>query len=164
MISFGHTAVGVIVGVTFYQFLAQGDLATGLITAGSVGFVSHYVMDFIPHGHFFRPKDFNKSILPVIFFDLLGSIALFLGIIYLKEGFSQKFLYIMFGIGGSQLPDVIDGLMRIKMIKTQGVLKIEYDFHEVLHWHGRGSNTLLLDFRDIWQVFIVLIALFLVIF
>lgn len=164
MVAIGHTAIGVIVGTTVYKFLGQGDLASGLIIAGAAAVALHYLVDAIPHGHFFKMKDFKKSILPVIIFDVLFPIILFLGAIYLKDGFGEKFLYIMFGIGGSQLPDIIDGLIYIKMLKTNSLLKIENGLHQRLHWHGRGSTTILLGLRDIWQVLIILIALFLVIF
>lgn len=159
MVSFGHTAVGVIVGYTAYSYLGQDNLVSGLLITGTVGVVSHYVMDFIPHGHFFRPKDYKKSIAPVIIFDLFLSIILFLGLIYYKQGLSVQFFYAMFGIGGSQLPDVIDGLIYTKRIKAKGLLKVENNFHQSLHWHGQGSRTLLLGMRDIWQVLIILIAL-----
>ncbi len=69
----------------------------------------------------------------------------------------------MFGIGGSQLPDVIDGLIGIKVLKAKGLLKVENDFHQRLHWHGTGSKTLLLDLRDLWHLLIILISLFWVI-
>lgn len=164
MVSFGHTAVGVIIGTTAYKFLGQGDLASGLIITGTAGFVSHYIMDSIPHGHFFMSNDFKRNILPIIVFDLSLSIMLFLGILYLKIGFDEKLQYVMFGIGGSQLPDVIDGLIYTKIIKARGLLKGEKSFHEAIHWHGRNTKTLLLGIRDIWQVLIILIALFLVIF
>lgn len=164
MIAFGHSAVGVIVGVTTYEFLGQDGLASGLIITGSIGIISHYLADFIPHGHFFKPNEYKKNILPVIIFDLLLPIILLLGIIYGRYGLSEKLLYIMFGIGASQLPDVIDGLVYIKILKAKGLIKIENNFHQALHWHGKGSKALLLGLRDTWQLLIILFALFLVIF
>ncbi len=164
MVSFGHTAVGVIVGVTVYKFLGQGDLTVGLIITGAVGVVSHYITDFIPHGHFFKPKDFKKGIIPVIIFDLLLPIIFFLGVIYAKGGFSEKLLYIIFGIGGAQLPDIVDGLISIRVIQDNTLLEAENSFHQSLHWHGKGAKTLLLGLKDFWQLLIILVALFWVIF
>jgi hypothetical protein len=155
MVSFGHTAVGVIVGVTTFQYLGQADLATGLIIAGSAGVISHYIADFIPHGHFNMPKGYKKDILKIIVFDLFLSIILFLGITYLKQGFSRHFWYILFGIGGSQLPDVIDGLIYTNLLKAKGILKAENNLHEAVHWHG----VLHLGKKDIWQVLVVITAL-----
>lgn len=164
MIAFGHTAVGVIAGTVAYNYLGQGDLITGLVTTGAVSAASHYIMDAIPHGHFFKTNQFKKYIIPVIIFDLLLPIVLILGITYSKTGLSERLLYIMFGIGGSQLPDVIDGLIRIGVIKAKGFLKVENNFHEGTHWHNKGNNGLPLGLRDIWQVLMILTALYLVIF
>lgn len=162
MVAFGHSAVGVIVGITAYQFLGNGDLASGLAVTGGIGVISHYVMDFIPHGHYFRGTYSRKRIIPVIIFDLIIPIILFTGVTYLKNGFSEKLFYVMFGIGGCQLPDVIDGLIYSKKIKPNSILKMENNFHEAVHWHGRGAKTLLLGLRDIWQLLIILAAAFLV--
>ena len=100
----------------------------------------------------------------MIVFDVLIPIVLFLAGIYLKDGFGEKFLYLMFAIGGSQLPDVIDGLIYTKILKNYSILKIENALHQKLHWHERGSIDVLLGLRDISQVLTILIALFLVIF
>lgn len=164
MVATGHTAVGVIVGVTAYHFLGDGNLITGLAVAGTAGIALHYLADFIPHGHFFMPKDFKKYIVPVLVLDVILPIALFLGGVYLKNGLTEKFLYVLFSIGGSQIPDVLDGLIYTAKLKRGNLLKTENDFHQELHWHGRGLKTLLLGFRDIWQVLVIFIALFLVIF
>lgn len=164
MVATGHTAVGVIIGITAYQFLGRGDLASGLVITGTLATAFHYLTDFIPHGHFFMPKDFKKYIKPVIIFDVLLPAVLFLSAIYLQSGLGEKFLYILFGIGGSQLPDVIDGLLALRKTKVTGLLKDENNFHQTLHWHGQGSKTLLLGLRDIWQVLLVIAAIFLVIF
>ncbi len=164
MISFGHTAVGVIIGVSTYQFLGQGDLATGLVLSGTAGVISHYLMDAIPHGHFSMPHSYKKNIVPIIIFDLFLSLIIFLGGAYLRVGFGDKLLYVMFGIGGSQLPDVIDGLIYTKIIKAKSLIKVENKIHEAMHWHGQDNKTLLLGIRDIWQIVVILLALFLVIF
>lgn len=164
MVALGHTALGVIVGVTAYQFLGQGDLVTGLLVTGTAGVASHYLGDFIPHGHFVKLDKLKKVLLPIIIFDLFLPIILFLGFLYLKDGFSQRMLYIMFGVGGAQLPDVLDGLLFIGKLKNKGLVKLENDFHQGLHWHGRGAKTLLLGARDIWQVLMIVVAFFLVVF
>lgn len=162
MVAFGHTALGVIVGVTTYQYLGESNLVSGLAIAAASGILAHYSADFIPHGHFFKPEKFKKYLIPIIIFDLFLSVVLFLGWTFLKDGFGEKFLYIMFGIGGSQLPDILDGLVYIGVIKAKGLFKIENNFHQKLHWHGTGSKALLLGLYDIWQVFIILTAFFLI--
>lgn len=163
MVAFGHSAVGVIVGTTAYNFFGQGNLATGLILAGAAGVISHYITDFIPHGHFTTLKNYKKGIIPIIIFDLLLSVLIFLGL-YLKDGLNLKFFYVLFGIGGSHLPDVLDGLIHIGLVKAKGALKIENNFHQMIHWHARNQKALLLGLKDIWQLTVVLAALLLLFF
>ena len=163
MVAIGHTAVGVLAGFAAYQIFGQGDLAAGLVVAGGVGIVSHYITDFIPHGHFVKPKKL-KPVLPlIIVFDLFLPIFLLLLWMFLKDGLSVKLFYVLAGIIGSQLPDALDGLIFINLIKFKGFAKAEYDFHQGLHWHGKDEKTLLLGFYDLWQILTILIALFLLI-
>lgn len=162
MVAFGHTAVGVIVGIGAHNLLGQYPLASGLIITGSIGFISHYLMDAIPHGHFFASKEYKKVIVPIIIFDLFLSLVLFLGAAYLKKGFGEEFLYLLFGIGGSHLPDVISGLISINIIKAQGLLKIENNIHEGIHKTTKEDELHALGLKDLWQLAIVLLAWFLI--
>lgn len=164
MIALGHTATGVIIGVTSYKLLGQQNLIEGLAITSAVSIVSHYFTDFLPHGHYFMPQYFKKYVVPVIILDVLLPVLVFLGIMYFKSGLDQKFFYVFFSIGGAQLPDVIDGLVYTKKLKAEGLLKAENDLHQKIHWHGRDSKTLLLGLRDLWQLLLILIALFLVFF
>lgn len=159
MIAFGHTAVGAIVGVGVYNLLPDKPIE-GLLAAGTVGVVSHYITDFIPHGHLFKHNQYKKKVWGIIVFDLLLSLSIFIGLSLMFFGPSMEFLYILFAIGGAQLPDVIDGLIYIKVIKPRGLIKIENDFHQWLHWHGSYNKALLWGRRDIWQVLTVFLALF----
>ncbi len=52
MVGFGHTAVGATVGLITYSYLASDKDLEGLVIAGAAGVISHYITDFIPHGHF----------------------------------------------------------------------------------------------------------------
>ena len=159
MVATGHTGLGVIVGVTAYKLLGQGNLATGLIITGSIGVFSHYLADSIPHGHFFATEKLKKNIGKIIIFDVFIPILFFLGVMYLKNGLNEKLLYVMFAIGGAQLPDVIDGLMYTGIIKAKGLLKFENIIHQALHWHGKGYKTLKIELRDIWQLVTILLAI-----
>ncbi len=159
MISFGHTAIGAVVGVGAYSLIPDRPIE-GLLIAGATGVVSHYVADFIPHGHFFKHKDYKKKVWGVIVFDLLLSLIIFLGLAFFKLGGGLEFLYILFAIGGSQLPDVMDGLIYIKVVKPRGVIKVENDFHQLLHWHGRYNKALIWGKADVWQVAVVVLGLF----
>ncbi len=161
MIAFGHTAVGAIVGASTYYYFGDQEPIIGLSVALGAGLASHYIFDLIPHGHFFK-SDYKKNIAPVIIFDLFFSVALFLFTQLYFHGFNIGLLYILFGIGASQAPDILDGLIYIGRIPNKGIIKTENNFHLWTHWHGRGKNVRLLGLSDIWQLVIVLLGLFII--
>lgn len=162
MVSFGHTAMGSAVGIATYYYLGGQNPALGLFLSGAAGTVSHYFTDFIPHGHFIRPRDFKKKIFQIVIFDLAFSVLLFSGLAYLSFGADLKLLYVLFGIGGAQLPDVLDGLIYSGVLPQKGFFKLENQFHNVLHWHGSGNKALMWGVLDIWQVLAVLLSLWLI--
>lgn len=166
MVAFGHTAVGVGVGLLGYHLLGAQNPAFGLLLTGSAGLVSHYIADFVPHGHFIMHQNYKSQVIYAIVFDLFFSVALFLGIAFWKYHFSPVLLYLLFGIGGAQLPDILDGFLYIGVIKKKGLVKLENDFHQATHWHaifknGKLVTGLPLGWRDLWQVATVIIALLL---
>ena len=62
MIAFGHTAVGAAIGYYSFTYFGSGQPVEALLVAGTVGVISHYITDIIPHGHFFvTPK--NNSLI-----------------------------------------------------------------------------------------------------
>lgn len=162
MIAFGHTAVGALVGVSAYQMFGNGDLTTGLAVTTIAGVTSHYLFDLIPHGHFFN-RGYKKNVNTVIIFDLFLSVLLFISTQYYFHGVDLAMLYLLFGIGASQAPDILDGLIYTDRIPNKGIIKIENNIHIATHWHGSGNNARLLGSSDIWQLAVVLIALFVVI-
>lgn len=162
MVAFGHTAVGAIVGYYAYQMLIPGDPISGLLITGTAGVISHYIMDTVPHGHFFRGSEYKKKIMPVIIFDLAVSVILYTLTAYYFSGNNLIFtLFILFGIGGSQLPDILDGLIYTGRLPRKGVLKWENSFHTATHWHGKHDKVLLLSIWDFWQVAVFFLGLYL---
>lgn len=159
MVAFGHTAVGVIVGVTTYQVIGQFDIASGLITSGLAGVISHYLMDLIPHGHFFREKDYNKYINWVIIFDLLIPTLFFLVLAHILGKNPVEILYILFSVGGAQLPDTLVGLGKLDLLPDYKIFKTEYKFHISTHWHGQKEHSVLFNIKDLWQVLMFLLAI-----
>lgn len=157
MVAFGHTAVGTLVGVVSYKILGQGDIALGLIITGFIGWVSHYLTDLIPHGHFFR-EGFEQKIIWVIIFDLLIPVLFILGLAHYFAKSYIEILYLLFGIGGAQLPDVLSGLRNIRVLPKINILNKEYNFHMSTHWHGQEENALLFTIKDIWQVLLFILA------
>lgn len=162
MVAFGHTAVGTLVGVVSYKTLGGGDIALGLIIAGFAGWDSHYLADLIPHGHFFR-EGFEKKIIWVIIFDLLMPITFLLGLAHYFGKSYVEILYLVFGIGGSQLPDVLSGLRNIGLLPKINFLNQEYNLHMSTHWHGQKENALLFNYRDVWQILTFILAVLLII-
>lgn len=161
MVSFGHTATGTIVGLAVYNLIPSHSVE-GLLLATGAGIVSHYIFDLVPHGHWFRHKDYKKKIFNVIILDLLLFFLVFVGIAYHRFGLNIELLYILFGIGGAQLPDILDGFIYIGVIKKKGFFKIENNFHQATHWHGALNKSLIWGKRDIWQVIVLVLALLLV--
>ena len=159
MVAFGHTALGTTIGLYGSQVFSISEPLTGLISTAGAGFISHYIADLIPHGHLIKFKDYRKKLLAVIFFDVFLGLVLFLGLAYQKFDLSLNFLYILFGIGGSQLPDIIDGLIYTKFLPNTGLLKLENTFHSGTHWHGDKYKALAWGKRDIWQVTVVIASL-----
>ena len=163
MIAWGHTAVGASVGLISYQHFAQTDPILGLAIAPFLGIISHYITDFIPHGHYVKAKNVKKYHLPILTFDVFLSVATFSYLAYLKHGFGLESWYIVAGIGGALLPDVVDGLVGYGNKPKNPLLKIEHHFHWVtLHWHGVGDKGLMLNWRDIWQLATVLVSAYLI--
>ncbi len=161
MVAFGHTAVGALIGLTAYNYLGSSNPYLGLAAAGSAGVISHYIFDCLPHGHFFREHKFKKNIWLVIIFDLFLSVAVYLVTAYQFSDFNALYtLYILFGIAGSQLPDIIDGLIYIGFLPNKGVLKLENDFHILTHWHGKREKALLWSKWDTWQILLFFIGLY----
>lgn len=166
MVAFGHTAVGSLVGLVSYRAFGSGDIALGLVATGFAGVLSHYLMDLVPHGHFFTdPRKYDKLIIWVILFDLLLPVLFFLAAAHLTGRSGTEILYILFGIGGAQLPDVFDGLKRIKLLpKTTRplfigkILGAENKFHMSTHWHGKEEKALLISILDVWQFSVLVLA------
>lgn len=160
MVAFGHTAVGTVVGISVYHFLGPGDIATGLITAGAAGWFSHYVFDTIPHGHFFRSsKNYERNILLVIIFDVITPAVFLLFLAHSLGKNPIEILYLVFGIGGAQLPDVVAGITTLGLLPSYNFIKAEYKFHMGTHWHGKDDQALLFSIKDIWQILFFILAI-----
>lgn len=158
MIASGHNGIGTTIGLIVAQ--NSQDPVKGIFLGFFLGLIFHYLTDFIPHGHYLTHKSFGK--LPLsLFADLFGSFLIFYGIVLFKFGFSSTSLIILAAIGGSQLPDVSEGLLYFKKIPKTLLIKWENDMHQkFFHWHGHHEKALPWNFRrDVWQIGTILIAL-----
>lgn len=162
MISIGHIAAGYIVGNIVSD--AFVNPATSFTFSFLGGLCSHYVLDFVPHGHFGRKAEFSKFTFNtiLIYADLFGGLFLFTALAYNKFLFSHSFFSVLISIFASILPDLVSLFNKIVFGKniTNKFFKMENDFHSNTHWHGKGSKTLILSARDVWQLTVVLIAIF----
>jgi hypothetical protein len=163
MVAFGHTAVGTLVGLGVYHYLGTSQPEVGVIVAGGAGIISHYVTDFIPHGHFFKHRDFKRLVKWDILFNFCLSVLFFAGVAFSQVEFGWKFWYVLFGIGGAQLPDILDGFYYLEVLPHSGLFKIENSFHQNTHWHGIFKHGKLVDGQplrksDFWQLAVFIIA------
>lgn len=163
MISLGHTAVGIAVGIASYNYLGTNNPLFGLSLTTGVGVISHYLADLFPHGHLFASSEYRSKVFYAIVFDLGVSVLLSLAIIFWKVGLDLKFWYILFAIVGSQAPDVLRGFVLMGWLPKKGVFDGESAFHQLMHWHGVGKKTLMLTYWDIWQLLLLLFSLYLLI-
>lgn len=164
MIALGHTGIGTLIGIASYQTLGKGDIALGLVATGCAGVISHYLADLLPHGHFFGAGKYEKLIIWVILFDLMLPVLLILGLAHYLGRSGSEILYILFGIGGAQLPDVLDGLKTIRLLPKIGLLEAENKFHQSTHWHGIGDKLIMISFFDVWQFLVLTSAIIVLIF
>ncbi len=158
MIATAHTAIGSLIGYYSYQSSNYTNLPLDLAKTFSLGLASHYVADFIPHGHLFAYKDYSKKIAAVIIFDLILSIALFVSLVFLKHNLLTT-IFVITGIAGSQLPDVVFGLKRTNILPKFSILKPEEKLHHLMHWHGDTLSALRFSIVDIWQIVLAIICL-----
>lgn len=160
MIAVGHMAAGYIVGNVVLSI--TNDPSTSLAAGFLTGIVSHYVLDYVPHGHFGVKAEYTRLTLNTlyIYIDVFGGGLLFLWLSYQKFGFSLNTLTLLVAVFGSILPDLISAIDKVFFghALREGILKSESKFHNSTHWHGKGEKTLLLSIRDIWQFSLVLIA------
>lgn len=162
MISIGHTAAGYIVGTTVVSI--TNDPVFGLTAGVLAGLASHYFLDFLPHGHFGKEAEYTKisTTTMFIYLDVFGGGFLFAYLTYLKFGLSINALIVLLSIFAAILPDIVSAVDKVffGLKLRQSFLKSEHRFHTSTHWHGLGKKTLLLSFLDIWQVALIIFAIF----
>ena len=159
MIASGHNAIGTTIGLVVAS--QTSDPVSAFLVAVLGGLVFHYAADFVPHGHIISNKEFG-TLPAVLFLDLFGSFLVIYSLILLKFGFSQTSFIVLVAIGASQLPDVIEGMLYFKKIPKIGLIKWENSMHQyIFHWHGQHEKALMWDAkRDIWQIAVIVFALF----
>ncbi len=159
MIAFGHTAVGSLVGLAGYNYFGHSEPLLGLALTSGTAIASHYLTDFIPHGHLIRFKDLKRLAKWAALFDFGLSSLIFFGLSYLSFGLSLKLVYLACGILASNLPGILDGLIYTNVLPAKGFLGFEHKLHELMHWHGLKDKALVWGQKDLWQIGVVIISL-----
>lgn len=157
MIATGHIAVGFGIGVVVAQRIKSPVI--GGIVGFSAGVISHYITDFIPHGHIVVYENLSKpASFPLIFLDVFVGGLVFLIATCFKFRLSLTSLVVLITMAGSLLVDVVDALLYYtgNIPPPSTFLGWQYHFHkDILHWHGGRENSLPIGWYDIWQLAII---------
>lgn len=132
MLILAHSTVGLLIGTVVKNPVLSFFLA----------WLSHYVLDFIPHGDagYFKAKGINwiknKKVLTWILFDAILSVTLLL-VLIMKKGTQLSLISAYFG---SLLPDIIDNSpFWSKNLRKIPVINWEYK-HIHNHFHHTATN------------------------
>lgn len=173
MTSFGHNTVGALIGISVFSYASGLSSATAVALVFTLGLLSHYLCDALPHGHYsgVNYKDLSKlrtKLVPSI--DFLSSLLLILLFIIFSISDSRALLLASVGIFSAQLPDLLDLLIEFKIIKKGRLMKAHRYFHwNIIHWHNPPQDDSEYpigrswSYSDIWQVVPVLAFVFAVI-
>ena len=101
-----HAAVGAL----------AGNAVNSPVAAFSLGFISHFFADMVPHGdeHMYEGFKNGKKVLRALLYvglDAVGTVAL-IAVIFLKQDFFST-LNVALGIIGGLLPDLLVGLFEV---------------------------------------------------
>ncbi len=141
-----HTAVGTIIG------LSVGNPILGFI----IGFISHYLLDIIPHGDgkiSDQLRVYKKKKGPITYGSIDAIIAIFVLLIILNISPATHNQVFSAAVAGSILPDLLTGLYDLtKWRMLKGFYKIHFFFHDLVIKRWRDIN---LTYSLILQVIFV---------
>lgn len=126
-----HAAVGAI----------AGNAVNNPAAAFSLGFISHFFTDMIPHGDENMYEGFKngKKVTRAIMYVAADAVAttIMIAIIFLKQDFFNP-LNVALGIAGGLLPDLLVGIVEVVKPKNKRwlALKMEW-FH---HFHMKNHH------------------------
>ena len=169
MIAFGHSSFGVVAGSIVIVTFAKTGVEPGLLLtiAFLFGIITHYLGDFIPHGHYkFGAKHISFKSLSLFVLDFFGVILFLLTLAYLQIGLGLELLVLCAAIAGAQLPDIWEAAIDLKLIPNSSFAKAHRHFHyDILHWHNEpkhSRNGRPMRVSDIWQVGVFLISIWII--
>ncbi|MDD5341330.1 MAG: hypothetical protein PHC97_02725 [Patescibacteria group bacterium] len=141
-----HATIGAVIGEKIHYSLFAFALA----------FLSHFILDIIPHGDkalikAYRSNFKNKAMLYLIVFDIISTIIL-LGLMF----YFHKLTYspsVLWGIIGGVLPDFMVAVHEISHKHFNRARKAHDFFHEKLNW------SIPLNLSLIYQIIILYLLL-----
>lgn len=162
MIALGHTGSGALVGLAAVSTLAEvpAPLPLALLIVLLSGIATHYIGDWLPHGHYrFNSQKLNKSEVIKLSVDLLLPVLLILILAINEFEVGWEFTVILAALAGVHLPDIFENLIDLKILPNTAGAKEHRKFHyDILHWHNDRAKSNLphgarpLKWVDIYQL------------
>lgn len=165
MVSFGHSSGGVIIAIAVARSLPQLGVGTQLALIIILAVLSHYLLDYIPHGHYkFEFPRASRNSWALLLIDGVGGALLVLSAITWRYGTGQMLLLAATGLAAANLPDVFTAAVKMGFIPQWLWVKAHQKLHlGTIHWHSpHPSHPLPWGARDIWQVGLACVCLVLI--
>lgn len=173
MIALGHSAGGALVGLMGVSLVESGLAPVGVVLPMTLlaGIGSHYIGDWIPHGHYrFDLLGNRRSSLIKLALDLVLPIGLLLGLAGQKYGFGAEWWLVATGILGALLPDMVEILIDLKVLPNSALAREHRTFHyQKVHWHNdpakydlpNGGRPLM--WIDVYQLGLLALVIYLLV-
>ncbi len=120
MLLLAHTATGAVIG----------QKIDSLFIVAILGFISHFVLDHVPHWNYSVPKNFTVRTFINILPDIIPSVLIYFVFI---SAFPDQWLSISVGVAGAILPDFL--ILSKYFKKLSVVFKPLNHFHERIQGH-----------------------------
>jgi hypothetical protein len=168
MIALGHTGAGALVGLLGLS-IHQADIlplwALFMMTlVAAIG--SHYVGDWLPHGHYpFNLKQDRQGSIIRLGLDLGIGFGLLIIAAWSAYGFGVELSLILLGAIGANVPDIFENLVNLKLLPNGQRTREHRAWHaKRLHWHNDPNSPLpggarVLTWVDLYQSAFIVAAL-----
>ncbi len=143
MIGIGHASIGAVIGLAVAVMAPGLPLELKLSLVASLALFSHYMADWIPHGHYHvRYKPLSARNITLFVLDVFVFEAMLMALTLLRFGFGQTFWLVGLGISMALLPDVFEALVRFAIIPDSAFTRAHTYFHfKRLHWHSQPVSS-----------------------
>lgn len=165
MIAIGHTSIGAVIGMAVASATPGLPLSARLLIVALTAIISHYICDWIPHGHYhvrWHQMSLKTFVLALIDLGLFSSVLLYLA--WLHFGLGATFLIVMLGMTAAMLPDFFEGSVRIGLIPQWRWVRAHHYFHiKKMHWHSKPLSQIIrlprpIQMTDMWLLGLFAVA------